>query len=120
MEREVQGRVHQRSVITREAGLVADSFQRRAIRLWLLTIAGLIIVGVIVGGATRLTQAGLSIVEWKPITGVVPPLSDAQWQAEFEKYRGIPQYRILNRAMTLGEFKTIYWWEWAHRLLGDR
>jgi cytochrome c oxidase assembly protein subunit 15 len=118
MEREVQGRVHQRSVITREAGLVADSFQRRAIRLWLLTIAGFIVVGVVVGGATRLTQAGLSIVEWKPITGVVPPLSDAQWQAEFEKYRGIPQYRILNHAMTLGEFKTIYWWEWAHRLLG--
>src|ERR1700737_4471095 len=118
MEREVQGRVHQRSVITREAGLVADSFQRRAIRLWLLTIAGFIVVGVIVGGATRLTQAGLSIVEWKPITGVVPPLSDAQWQAEFEKYRGIPQHRILNHAMTLGAFKTIYWWEWAHRLLG--
>ena len=73
---------------------------------------------VIVGGTTRLTESGLSIVEWKPVTGTLPPLSDAAWQAEFEKYQAIPQYQLLNRGMTLDGFKTIYWWEWAHRLLG--
>jgi cytochrome c oxidase assembly protein subunit 15 len=73
---------------------------------------------VVVGGATRITESGLSIVEWKPITGVVPPYTAAQWRNEFEKYQEIPQYRLMNHAMSLGEFKTIYWWEWVHRLLG--
>jgi cytochrome c oxidase assembly protein subunit 15 len=73
---------------------------------------------VLVGGATRLTESGLSIVEWKPVTGTLPPLSQADWQVEFEKYRTIPQYQQINRGMTLEEFKTIYWWEWTHRFLG--
>jgi cytochrome c oxidase assembly protein subunit 15 len=73
---------------------------------------------VLVGGATRLTESGLSIVEWKPVTGVIPPLGETDWQAEFAKYKTIPQYERLNRGMSLDEFKTIYWWEWGHRLLG--
>ena len=73
---------------------------------------------VLVGGATRLTESGLSITEWQPVMGVVPPLDETQWQAEFEKYQAIPQYRELNRGMSLDAFKTIYWWEWTHRLLG--
>jgi cytochrome c oxidase assembly protein subunit 15 len=89
-----------------------------AVRIWLYAVAALIFVMVLVGGATRLTESGLSIVEWKPITGAVPPLSEGEWQAEFDKYKTIPQYHELNRGMTLGEFKTIFWWEWAHRLLG--
>jgi cytochrome c oxidase assembly protein subunit 15 len=72
---------------------------------------------VLVGGATRLTESGLSITEWKPVMGVLPPLSDAQWQSAFEKYQAIPQYRELNNGMSLDAFKTIYWWEWTHRLI---
>ena len=94
------------------------SSSSRALRLWLLVVAGLILAMVLVGGATRLTESGLSIVEWKPLTGTVPPLSESAWQAEFEKYKTIPQYQQMNRGMTLDEFKLIYWWEWAHRLLG--
>ena len=75
------------------------------------------VLTLVVGGATRLTESGLSIVEWKPVTGVLPPLSQEAWQAEFAKYQQIPQYRELNRGMSLDEFKTIYWWEWSHRLL---
>jgi len=90
----------------------------RAIRWWLLSIAVLIAVMVLVGGATRLTESGLSIVEWKPVTGTLPPLSEAQWIQAFEAYKTIPQYRELNAGMNLGEFKTIFWWEWSHRLLG--
>jgi heme a synthase len=90
----------------------------RAIRLWLVAIAALLVAMVLVGGATRLTESGLSIVEWQPVTGTLPPLSDAQWQAEFDKYRATPQYRHLNAGMRLSDFQTIYWWEWAHRLLG--
>jgi cytochrome c oxidase assembly protein subunit 15 len=89
----------------------------RAVRLWLYAVAALIFLTLIVGGATRLTESGLSITEWKPVTGVLPPVTDAQWQNEFAGYREIPQYRELNRGMTLGQFKTIYWWEWTHRLL---
>lgn len=71
----------------------------------------------VVGGATRLTESGLSIVEWKPLTGVVPPLDDQAWRAEFEKYKTIPQYRERNPGMDITQFKTIYWWEWSHRML---
>src|SRR5882724_2666562 len=91
---------------------------QRAIRAWLFSVAALIALMVLVGGATRLTESGLSIVEWKPVTGAVPPLGEADWQAEFAKYKTIPQYERLNRGMSLDEFKTIYWWEWGHRLLG--
>jgi cytochrome c oxidase assembly protein subunit 15 len=91
--------------------------RRPAIRAWLYAVAALMVLTLVVGGATRLTESGLSIVEWKPVTGVIPPLSHEAWQAEFGKYQQIPQYRELNRGMNLDEFKTIYWWEWSHRLL---
>lgn len=96
----------------------ADTTHRRAIHLWLLSVAALIFVMVLVGGATRVTGSGLSITEWRPVTGALPPMSDAAWQAEFDKYKTIPQYRQVNRGMNLDEFKTIYWWEWTHRFLG--
>jgi heme a synthase len=89
----------------------------RAVRVWLLLVAALMLATLIVGGATRLTESGLSIVEWRPVTGVVPPLDEAQWQAELAKYQTIPQYRERNPGMSLHDFKTIYWWEWSHRLL---
>ncbi|MBB3949781.1 COX15/CtaA family protein [Aureimonas jatrophae] len=90
---------------------------RQHVRRWLYAVALLIVALVVVGGATRLTESGLSITEWKPIHGVVPPLSAAEWQEEFDLYKQIPQYQVINRGMSLGEFKTIYWWEWAHRFL---
>jgi heme a synthase len=90
----------------------------RAVKWWLVSIASLIVVMVLVGGATRLTESGLSIVEWKPVTGALPPLNPGQWTQAFEAYKTIPQYRELNAGMTLAEFKTIFWWEWSHRLLG--
>ncbi|MCK1653564.1 COX15/CtaA family protein [Bradyrhizobium sp. 149] len=96
----------------------APSEPHRAVRWWLIFVAGLIALMVLVGGATRLTESGLSIVEWKPVTGSVPPLSDAQWTEAFEAYKKIPQYRELNAGMSLSEFKEIFWWEWSHRLLG--
>jgi cytochrome c oxidase assembly protein subunit 15 len=100
------------------AGTAAQpASHRRAIRLWLLAVAGLMVVTLLVGGATRLTESGLSIVEWRPVTGIVPPLDVAAWQTEFDKYQTIPQYRERNAGMSLAEFKTIYWWEWMHRAL---
>jgi heme a synthase len=90
----------------------------RAVRWWLVTIAVLIVIMALVGGATRLTESGLSIVEWKPVTGTLPPLNQEQWKDAFDAYKAIPQYRELNAGMTLGEFKTIFWWEWTHRLVG--
>ena len=90
----------------------------RGVGLWLFVIAGLIGLMVVIGGLTRLTGSGLSITEWQPVTGALPPLSDAAWQAEFAKYQGTPQYELLNRGMGLAGFKAIYWWEWTHRLLG--
>jgi len=96
----------------------ANDTHTRAIRLWLYAVAALVFALVLVGGATRLTESGLSITEWRPIMGTLPPLADKEWQAEFEKYQAIPQYRELNRGMSLEAFKTIYWWEWTHRLLG--
>jgi cytochrome c oxidase assembly protein subunit 15 len=88
-----------------------------ALARWLYVVAAMIVAIVVVGGITRLTESGLSITEWKPITGIVPPLTDAQWQAEFANYRRIPQYELLNAGMTLAQFKTIFFWEYAHRLL---
>ncbi|MGZ5866943.1 MAG: COX15/CtaA family protein [Xanthobacteraceae bacterium] len=90
----------------------------RAVRRWLFSVAALIAMMVLVGGATRLTESGLSIVEWKPVTGALPPLSQEQWTQAFEAYKTIPQYRELNAGMDLAQFKTIFWWEWSHRLLG--
>ena len=88
------------------------------VRLWLYLLAALVVGMVAVGGATRLTGSGLSITEWRPVTGAIPPLSETAWAAEFEKYRASPQYQLLNRGMNLAEFRFIYWWEWAHRQLG--
>ena len=88
------------------------------VRVWLLAVAALIFLMVGLGGATRLTGSGLSITEWQPIMGAVPPLSDAAWQEAFEKYKQIPQYEHVNRGMSLDAFKLIYLWEWTHRFLG--
>src|SRR5437879_6569110 len=98
--------------------MTAISANNRAIRWWLLSIAALIAIMVLVGGATRLTESGLSIVEWKPVTGTLPPLTQEQWTQAFEAYKTIPPDRELNAGMNLSEFKTIFWWEWSHRLLG--
>jgi len=95
----------------------ASNTHLRTVRWWLLAAAAMIFLTLVVGGATRLTESGLSIVEWKPVTGIVPPLSENEWEAEFAKYQTIPQYRELNRDMTLAGFKVIYWWEWFHRIL---
>ena len=97
---------------------LAQAPAHRAVRIWLFSVAALIAVMVVVGGATRLTESGLSIVEWKPVTGMLPPLGEGQWQDAFEAYKKIPQYHALNAGMSLAEFKTIFWWEWSHRLLG--
>src|SRR5476649_1399849 len=97
---------------------ITQNHQPRAVRLWLLAVAAMIFLTLVVGGATRLTESGLSIVEWKPVTGVLPPMNENGWQNAFEDYQKIPQYRELNRGMDLGQFKTIYWWEWSHRMLG--
>lgn len=90
----------------------------RDVRRWLWAVAALVAGMVMLGGATRLTGSGLSITEWNVVTGVFPPLTEAAWLAEFEKYKAIPQYQQINKGMSLGEFKFIYFWEWAHRLLG--
>jgi cytochrome c oxidase assembly protein subunit 15 len=89
-----------------------------AVRTWLLIVVAMVVGMVAVGGATRLTGSGLSITEWRPVTGMIPPLSPASWAAEFARYQASPQYDILNRGMPLADFKVIYWWEWSHRQLG--
>ena len=89
-----------------------------AIARWLLLVAAMIVAMVVIGGITRLTESGLSITRWQPITGTLPPLSQAQWQAEFDHYRQIDQYAAVHAGMTLGEFKGIFFWEYSHRLLG--
>ncbi|CAN5210896.1 COX15/CtaA family protein [soil metagenome] len=90
---------------------------RAIVRGWLTLVALMIVAIVVVGGITRLTHAGLSITEWKPVHGVIPPLSDVEWQDEFLRYQQIPEFKLLNPDMTLAEFKGIFWWEWTHRLL---
>jgi heme a synthase len=89
-----------------------------AVANWLFGVAFLVFAIVVVGGITRLTESGLSITEWKPVSGVIPPFNEAQWLAEFEKYRRIPEYQLINKGMSLEEFKFIYFWEWIHRQLG--
>ena len=95
-----------------------SSSRPKAIGIWLVAVAALIVLMVVVGGITRLTNSGLSITQWKPITGIIPPLNDAQWQAEFANYRQIPEYAAFNRGMTLAGFKSIFFWEYLHRALG--
>lgn len=91
---------------------------RRGIRIWLMLIFVLVALMVLVGGLTRLTDSGLSITEWKPVTGAIPPLNDADWASEFGKYQDSPEFQLQNSDMTVSEFKSIYWWEWGHRQLG--
>ncbi len=91
---------------------------RRAVRVWLIALFALVVLMIAVGGLTRLTDSGLSITEWRPVTGALPPMNAADWSAEFEKYKIIPEYQLQNRGMSLQEFKVIYWWEWGHRQLG--
>lgn len=103
-----------------QGGMIAARNQgaRRGIRVWLALLFLLVACMIVVGAMTRLTDSGLSITEWKPVTGAIPPLDEATWAAEFEKYKAIPEYQLQNTAMTLEEFKGIYWWEWGHRQLG--
>ncbi|MBQ4823063.1 COX15/CtaA family protein [Leisingera sp. HS039] len=91
---------------------------RKGIRAWLMVLFALVVAMIVVGGLTRLTDSGLSITEWRPVTGSIPPMSEAEWQAEFGKYQQIDQWRIQNQWMELSDFKSIYWWEWGHRQLG--
>lgn len=102
------------------AALETRTSRPKALITWLMCVAGLVFAMVVVGGITRLTESGLSITEWKPITGALPPLNEASWLSEFEKYKQIPEYTQINgpAGMTLGEFQFIYFWEWMHRLLG--
>ena len=94
------------------------SDRSRAVAIWLFVVAAFVLAMVVVGGATRLTDSGLSITQWKPVSGALPPMNPADWQAAFDRYRVIPQFRLVNPHMSLDQFKTIYWWEWSHRLLG--
>ena len=108
-------------VMTAPAGVIGEIERqrknRRAVRIWLWVVIVSLFALVLVGGATRLTDSGLSITEWKPIHGVIPPLSAAEWDEEFRLYQQIPEYEQVNAGMTVDEFKRIFWWEWAHRLL---
>jgi heme a synthase len=101
-----------------QAESAARTEANRSVAAWLYVLCALVFAMVVVGGATRLTHSGLSITEWQPIVGTLPPLTDAQWQDAFAKYQLTPEYRQVNSAMTLGEFKGIFWWEYFHRLLG--
>ncbi|APE43348.1 heme A synthase [Sulfitobacter alexandrii] len=91
---------------------------RRAMRVWLMILFALVFVMIAVGGMTRLTDSGLSITEWRPVTGALPPMTEADWQSEFEKYQAIDEFQVQNSWMGLDDFKRIYWWEWGHRQLG--
>lgn len=104
----------------RRTGVIDQSNRgaRRAIRVWLMILFALVVVMIAVGGLTRLTDSGLSITEWRPVAGALPPMNAADWQTEFDKYRAIPEYQLQNKGMSLAEFKFIYWWEWGHRQLG--
>ncbi len=100
------------------AHLAADRLRPRQLSVWLLVVAGMVFVMIVVGGTTRLTQSGLSIVHWEPISGIAPPLSESAWQAQFDAYKEYPEYQTFNRGMDLAEFKVIFFWEYVHRVLG--
>ena len=101
------------------AGSPPESAGRSSLAaVWLFCVAAVVVAMVVVGGATRLTGSGLSITQWKPLLGAVPPLSDGAWTDVFHRYQATPQYHLVNRGMTLAAFKPIFWWEWSHRLLG--
>ena len=96
----------------------APQGSRLMVRAWMMAMFVLVLAMILIGGATRLTDSGLSITEWRPLTGALPPMDAAAWAAEFDRYRQIPQYQLVNSGMSLDEFKAIYWWEWGHRQLG--
>src|ERR1700741_3235373 len=96
----------------------ARASANRSVAIWLFVCCAFVFAMVVVGGVTRLTHSGLSITEWQPIGGTIPPLTDAQWQQAFGKYQLTPEYRQAAGAMTLAEFRRIFWWEYFHRLLG--
>jgi len=108
----------QKQVATKGMIDAKSSGARGAIRTWLIVIFALVALMIAIGGLTRLTDSGLSITEWKPVTGALPPMSAEAWDVEFEKYKQIPEYQLQNKGMSLSEFKTIFWWEWGHRQLG--
>ena len=99
-----------------EARTVSDSL--RPVRIWLYGLAAFVLLILVVGGITRLTESGLSITSWKPVSGIIPPLTEADWLAEFEAYKQIPQYSVVHSWMSLEDFKLIFFWEWLHRVLG--
>jgi heme a synthase len=103
--------------IGRAAAVGRASRDTRAVEAWLVAIAAMVALTAVIGAATRLTGSGLSITEWRPIIGIIPPLTEADWLEAFEKYRQIPQYTEVNRGMSLADFKTIFWWEWGHRVV---
>src|SRR5215471_5959780 len=119
------GKARERAALSRAMaqfstlGIVPAAARKGAgLQAWLLGVAVLVFLMVSVGGVTRLTGSGLSITEWQPIVGILPPLSEADWLDVFAKYRQIPQYQHVNPGMSLEAFKTIFWWEWVHRILG--
>lgn len=103
-----------------QTGLIDKSRRgaRGAIRVWLIVLFVMVAAMILVGGLTRLTDSGLSITEWDPVSGALPPMSHAAWESEFQKYQAIPEYQMQNKGMSLGQFQFIYWWEWSHRQLG--
>jgi len=104
--------------VARPGGIDRPKGARRGVRIWMAVLFLMVAVMIAVGGLTRLTDSGLSITEWRPVSGALPPMSQADWDAEFAKYQAIPEFQLQNTAMTLEEFKGIYWWEWGHRQLG--
>jgi heme a synthase len=104
--------------LAQPAARAVPTADARAVAMWLFGVAAMVFAMAIIGAITRLTESGLSITEWAPVTGAIPPLNEAQWMAEFDKYRQIPEYQLLKRGMSLEEFKVIYFWEWFHRLWG--
>src|SRR5436189_4514467 len=112
----MQMTTHAAHVAANSPGTRAHS--QRSIALWLLVCCALLFAMVVVGGVTRLTHSGLSITEWQPIVGTLPPLGDAEWNEAFRKYQATPEYNQVNRGMSLEAFKGIFWWEYFHRLLG--
>ena len=99
-------------------GIEAPQGARLAIQAWLWLLFAMVVAMIALGGLTRLTDSGLSITEWRPLAGALPPLNAADWAAEFARYQQIDQYRLVNEGMSLSEFQFIYWWEWSHRQLG--
>ena len=118
---DVATQIEASSPVQQAAGIIdrgRGTANRSLLRVWLILLFLLVVSMITVGGLTRLTDSGLSITEWRPISGALPPLSEQDWSEEFEKYKQIPEYQLQNKGMSLQSFKVIYWWEWGHRQLG--